>query len=68
MRERLGEMGIPYDGPHPYNAFDAAPWLTFSDGFPLTAAVLNRATWQGVDRVRAGGVGFELYAEGLGCQ
>ena len=67
-KSNLGEMGIPYDGPHPYNAFDAAPWLTFSDGFPLTAAVLNRATWQGVDRVRAGGVGFELYAEGLGCQ
>lgn len=64
----LGEVGIPYDEPHPYNAFDASPWLTFSDGFPLTTAVLNRATWQAVDRVRAGGVGFDLYAEDQGCQ
>lgn len=63
----LGEFGIPYDAPHPYNAFDAAPYLTFSDGFPLTAAVLNRNTWQAVDRARAGGVGFDLYLESLGC-
>lgn len=63
----LGEMGIPYDDPHPYNAFDADPWLTFSDGFPLTAAVLRRGTWQAVDRARAGGVGFDLYVEDQGC-
>jgi hypothetical protein len=63
----FGEFGIPYDAPHPYNAFDASPYLTFSDGFPLTAAVLNRTTWQAVDRARAGGVGFTLYYENIGC-
>lgn len=63
----LGEFGIPYDAPHPYNAFDAAPYLTFSDGMPITSAVLNRATWQAVDQARAGGVGFTLYPEDLGC-
>lgn len=63
----LGEFGIPFDAPHPYNAFDAAPYLTFADGFPLTAAVLYRNTWQAIDRARAGGVGFDLYQESIGC-
>lgn len=63
----FGEFGIPFDAPHPYNAFDASPFLTFSDGFPLTAAVLNRTTWQAIDRSRAGGVGFTLYSETIGC-
>ena len=63
----LGEFGIPYDAPHPYNAYDSSPYLGFADGFPLTAAVLNRATWQGIARARAGGVGFDLYQEGIGC-
>lgn len=63
----LGEFGVPYDAPHPYNAFDAAPYLVFTDGFPLTAAVLYRSTWQGIDRARAGGVGFDLYLESIGC-
>jgi len=63
----LGEFGIPYDAPHPYNAFDASPFLTFTDGFPLTSAVLNRNTWQAIYRARAGGVGFDLYPEDIGC-
>lgn len=63
----FGEFGIPYDAPHPFNAYDAAPYLTFADGFPLTAAVLDRATWQAVDRARAGGVGFDIYPESVGC-
>jgi hypothetical protein len=63
----LGEFGIPYDAPHPYNAFDAAPYLTFSDGYPVTSATLNQATYQAIDRARAGGVGFDLYPEDLGC-
>ncbi len=63
----LGEFGIPYDAPHPYNAFDASPYLTFADGFPLTAAVLYINTWQAIDRARAGGVGFDLYLEDIGC-
>lgn len=65
--EILGEFGVPFDAPHPYNAFDAAPYLTFFDGFPLTSAVLAIGTWQAVDRARAGGVGFDLYEEDIGC-
>lgn len=63
----FGEFGVPFDSPHPYNAFDSAPYLGFFDGFPITAAVLYRSTWQGIDRARAGGVGFDLYQEPIGC-
>jgi hypothetical protein len=62
----MGDFGIAYDaGTH--NASDANPYLAFCDGFPATAAVLNRSTWQGVDNARAGGVGYDLYAEAIGC-
>jgi len=62
----MGDFGIAYDdGTH--NAFDANPYLAFCDGFPATAAVLNRSTWQGIDKARAGGVGYDLYVEAIGC-
>lgn len=55
----LGEFGMAYDiGAS--NAFDAAPWLAFSDGFPLTTASLYQTIWQEVARVKVGGVGFDL--------
>jgi hypothetical protein len=63
----LGEFGVPFDAPHPYNAFDNAPYLAFFDGHPVTAETLYQSTWQGVDRARAGGVGFDLYQETIGC-
>jgi hypothetical protein len=55
----LGEFGVAYDTGS-YNAFDAAPWLAFLDGFPLTAASIYRTVWQEIDRTKAGGVGFDL--------
>ncbi len=58
----LGDFGIAYDAGL-WNAYDGAPQLTFFDGQPLTAATINRSLWQAVDTVRAGGVGFDLYAE-----
>lgn len=62
----LGDFGIAYDaGTH--NAFDANPYLAFCDGFAATAAVLNRSTWQGINDAKAGGVGFDLYVEAIGC-
>jgi hypothetical protein len=62
----LGDFGIAYDsGTH--NAFDANPYLAFCDGFAATAAVLNRSTWQGINEAKAGGVGFDLYIEAIGC-
>lgn len=62
----LGEFGLAYDD-GVFGAYDASPYLAFYDGFPLTAAVLYRATWQAVDRARAAGVGFDLYVENKGC-
>ncbi len=55
----LGEFGVAFDSGSS-NAFDAAPWLSFMDGFPLTAASIYRTVWQEVSRVKAGGVGFDL--------
>jgi hypothetical protein len=67
----VGEFGIPYDSPagaYP-NAFDLTGpvYLDFLDGFPVTTAILYRAIWQSMNHVRAGGVGFELYKESIGC-
>lgn len=61
-----GDFGAAYDD-GPTNAYDAAPFLAFTDGFPLTAATIYRSVWQALDKARAGGVGFELYQETIGC-
>lgn len=63
----LGEFGFPFDDPHPHNAFDASPYLVFFDGFPVTAAQIAQSIYQKVDQARAGGVGFDLYVEDVGC-
>jgi hypothetical protein len=61
-----GDFGVAFDaGSH--DAFDAYPYLAFFDGFPVTASILYRSTWQAVDLARAGGVGFDLYIEDKGC-
>lgn len=65
-KSSMGDFGIPFDAPHPYNAYDAAPYLTFADGYPVTSAVLNRATWQAIDTARAAGVGFDLVVDAVG--
>jgi len=61
-----GEFGLAFDA-GPSNAFDASPFLAFMDGFPVGAAITYRAIWQDIDKRRAGGVGFDLYIETLGC-
>lgn len=63
----LGEFGIPFDVPHPHNAFDANPYLTAFDGSPATAAVLRLALYSAIDRARAGGVGFDIVEDAIGC-
>ncbi len=55
----LGEFGVFYDVGI-CNAYDAAPWNNFFDGFPILAAIIYRSVWDEVDRTRAGGVGFDL--------
>ncbi len=55
----LGDFGFAFDA-GASNAFDAAPWLAFLDGQPLTEANLNRAVWIALNEAKAGGVGFDL--------
>lgn len=62
----LGDFGTAFDV-GASNAFDVSPYFAFFDGFPLTAATIRSAIWRAVDKARAGGVGFDLYVERIGC-
>lgn len=61
----LGDFGLAFDA-GATNAFDAAPFLAFFDGYPLTSGSVYRALWQELDRVRAYGVGFDIVRDDLG--
>ena len=63
----FGDFGIAFDEGS-YNAFDASPFLTFFDGFPVTAATIRRAVWQDISTKKAGGVGFELVEDSGSCE
>lgn len=62
----LGEFGFFFDN-GPYNFFDSSPFLTFFDGFPINSAIINRSIWNALYEAHAGGVGFDLYQEWIGC-
>jgi len=74
-----GEFGFPYDGkesepgadPFPFtNAYDTEPSSEFArayDGFPLYEASIYSPVWRALSDVVAGGVGFDLYREDIGC-
>lgn len=64
-RLNLGEFGLSYDA-GPYIAYDAT-LANFFDGLPSASAALFRSVWQAIDKIRAGGVGFDLYVETVGC-
>jgi hypothetical protein len=55
----LGEFGFAYDVGM-INFYDAAPYLSFFDGYPATAATVYRTLWQAINEAKAGGVGFDL--------
>lgn len=63
----FGEFGFAYDMPAaPFGqvvgAWDAGPgWLNFFDGFPAGNKAYYQRLFNDLDRVRAGGVGFELF-------
>lgn len=61
-----GEFGFAYDA-GPSNAYDVSPFLAFYDGFPVQAALLYKRVHQAISEVKAGGVGFDLYLEEIGC-
>lgn len=58
----LGEFGFAYDA-GPFGFYDSAPWLSFHDGFPATAAALRLAVWAAEEKARAGGVGWDITRE-----
>ena len=57
-----GEFGFAYDD----GAADAWDWAVF-DGFARSMPALHRGVVQALDTVRAGGVGFDIYIEDVGC-
>lgn len=63
-----GEFGISY-GDAPYNAYGAlgATYLNFYGGWPRLTALVRLAIWHRLDAIRAGGVGFGVYVETIGC-
>jgi hypothetical protein len=61
-----GEFGFAFDA-YPTGAFDAAPYSDFFDGYPTGAAFARVRASQAIDKIRAGGVGFEFYEETGPC-
>jgi len=55
----LGEFGFAYDI-GAANAYDAAPYLVFMDGYPATAAQIYKSLWNAIYGGKAGGVGFDF--------
>lgn len=49
------------------NAFDLTGPVGFFDGYPVGSAALYRSIWQAINTIKAGGVGFDLYVEDIGC-
>jgi hypothetical protein len=62
----LGEFGFAYDEGGD-NFYDANDLLNFYDGAPVQNAAVYQSVYNAIDRAKAGGVGFDLYIERLGC-
>lgn len=61
-----GEFGFSFDN-YPTGAFDAAPYEDFFDGYPYLSARTYQAVYAAMEKVRAGGVDWELYIERGPC-
>lgn len=55
----LGEFGFAYDLGG-VNFYDAAPSLSFLDGYPITGATILKRLWNAINEAKAGGVGFDF--------
>ncbi len=55
-----GEFGFAFDD-HPFGAYDATPYLDFYDGYPAGAAPIYLSVYNQLDKIRAGGVSFDLF-------
>jgi hypothetical protein len=62
----LDDFGFAYDAGAD-DAYDAQPFSAFYDGEPLGDAAVYLRVYYAVNAARAGGVGFELYMEDVGC-
>ncbi len=62
----FGDPGYAYDK-GVSDAYDAVPYDAFYDGQPFGTADVYRRVYHAVDQARAGGVGFDLYIEDIGC-
>lgn len=63
-----GEFGFAYDN-YPSGFYDLLPPLleNFYDGDPVIASALYQGIWQAIDKVKAGGVGFDLVLDPYPC-
>ena len=68
-RLSLADFGFPYDAfTSGVNAYDMVEYaLNFYDGLDVAIGEVYGAVWSAVDKVRAGGVGFDLVLDNLGC-
>ncbi len=58
----IGEFGMAYDdGIGYYDSED--PFDVFMDGYPVGTALLLKQVWSAVNKVKAGGVGFDIFME-----
>lgn len=58
-RTNLGEFGLFLDE----GFLDAAPYSYFYDGFPVGQATFYAAVWNAVEKVRAGGVAWDIVTD-----
>jgi len=62
----LGEFGFGWDDAL-VCAYDASPMSNFFDGYPYGTAGIYSTVWKQIEAVRAGGVGWDMLKDDLGC-
>lgn len=62
----LGDFGFAYDA-GAYGGYDTFPFPDFYDGYYASAAAVYISVWAAIYAVHAGGVGFDLVREDVGC-
>jgi len=62
----FGEFGFAFDD-YPTGAFDAEPYDDFFDGSPYLSSLTYQSVYAAIEKVRAGGVGWELLLDDGPC-
>lgn len=64
----IGEFGFAYDAVSKLWGYDLPmPWSAGYDGFASASGEILRRAWEEIDRLRAGGVGFEFRRDDGTC-